>query len=83
MYLVAARGCLYKLAARCEMRGDGRMDLDVIDYIVEYENGSMFRMSIARRSILRSDDAVALIAAEKQLNGEIPKGKIVRVVRAP
>jgi hypothetical protein len=57
------------------------MDLDIIDYMVEYENGSRFRMSINRRTILSSDQAAEVIAAEKQLTGEIPKGKITHVVR--
>lgn len=58
------------------------MDLDIIDYMVEYENGSTFRMSIHRRTILSSDQAAKVVAAEKQLTGEIPKGKITRVVQA-
>jgi len=58
------------------------MDLDIIDYMVEYENGSKFRMSIDRRTILSNDQAAEIIAAEKQLTGEIPKAKIARVVRA-
>jgi len=48
----------------------------------EYENGSTFRMSIDRRTILSNDQAAEVIAAEKQLTGEIPKGKITRVVQA-
>jgi hypothetical protein len=32
--------------------------------------------------MLRSDDAAGIMAAEKQLNGEIPNGEIVRVVGA-
>ena len=55
---------------------------DYIDYIVEYENGRTFRMSIARRTIRESDNAAIVIAAEKQLTGEIPKGKIGRIKRS-
>ena len=58
------------------------MDLDIIDYMVEYENGSTFRMSINRRTIVSNHQAAGVIAAEKQLTGEIPKGKITGVVRA-
>ena len=41
-----------------------------------------WQMSINRRTILSNDQAAEIIAAEKQLTVEIPKGKITRVVPA-
>jgi hypothetical protein len=56
--------------------------LDNVDFIVEYEDGSTFRMSIDSWKLRSGGHAAVAIAAEKQLNGEIPKGKIARVKRA-
>ena len=56
--------------------------LDNVDFIVEYEDGSTFRMSIDSRKLRDGGYVPGVIAARKQLTGEIPKGKIVRVARA-
>ena len=58
------------------------MDLGVIDYIIEYEDGSTWRMSVKRAAALSTEDAARVIADEKQLTAEIPAGKILRAVRA-
>ena len=56
--------------------------MDNIDFIVEYEDGSTFRMSIDSWKLRSGGRVAGAIAAEKQLNGEIPKGKIAHVKRA-
>jgi hypothetical protein len=58
------------------------MDLHLIDYIVKYQDGSTWRMSIESGAALTSDEAARAIADAKQLTAEIPQGKILRVVRA-
>jgi len=57
--------------------------MDNIDFIVEYEDGSTFRMSIDSWKLRNGGHVARAIAAEKKLNGEIPKGKIAQVKRAP
>jgi hypothetical protein len=56
--------------------------MDNIDFIVEYEDGSTFRMSIDSWKLRSGGHVAGAVATEKQLNGEIPKGKIAHVKRA-
>ena len=53
-----------------------------VKFVVEYEDGMIAIITIDKYSLARGDYIAPIIAAERQIAGEIPMGKIKEIRRA-
>ena len=58
------------------------MPQDLVEFIVEYGDGSTAQMAIDRYTLGMGDFVARIVAMERQLDGTLPEGTFVRVRRA-
>jgi hypothetical protein len=57
--------------------------VEKVAFAVEYEDGRTARMFVSQWDVRSGDDAVRIIAGDRQREGSLPKGKIKNFKREP
>lgn len=57
--------------------------VEKVAFAVEYEDGRTARMFVSQWDVRSGDDAIGIIAGDRQREGSLPKGKIKKFKREP